>query len=188
MHIVNNIPKGTVSGMDDNRAEFYKYCAVVPLATAADTFQKVYNRFVNVLAQGAWLEAIGPYFSGRQAILLIKEASQEVLHVDPTEYDIRQLNLMLLDRRIVGKCLPDKESAVIVELLNPFQLGAGVAGGAEAIMHATNMLHDTIDRVTHAEVDLDLQNAYGRYLHQTAIDLVVDKLLDMARFIAAVYT
>ncbi len=82
--------------------------------------------------------------------------SQEALYVDPTEYDIRQLNLMLLDRRIVNKCLLDKESAAIVELLNPFQLGAGVAGGAEVIMHTTNMLHDTIDRVTHAEVDLDL--------------------------------
>jgi hypothetical protein len=32
-----------------------------------------------------------------QAILLIKEASQEALRVEPTEYDIRQLNLMLLD-------------------------------------------------------------------------------------------
>jgi hypothetical protein len=73
-----------------------------------------------VLAQGAWPEAIGPYFSGGRAILLIKEASQEALHVDPTEYDIRQLNLMLLDRRIVGKCLLDKECVAIVELLNPF--------------------------------------------------------------------
>jgi hypothetical protein len=50
------------------------------------------------------------------------------------------------------------------------------------------MLRDTIDRETHAEVDLDLQNAYGHCLHQTAIDLVVDKLLSMARFVVAVYT
>ncbi len=42
-------------------------------------------------------KAINSYFSGGRAILLIKEASQEALHVDPTEYDIRQLNLMLLD-------------------------------------------------------------------------------------------
>jgi hypothetical protein len=50
------------------------------------------------------------------------------------------------------------------------------------------MRHDTIDRETHAEVDLDLQHAYRRCLRQTAIDSVVDKLLGMARFIAAVYT
>jgi hypothetical protein len=141
-----------------------------------------------VLAQGAWPEAIGPYFSDGRAIFLIKEVSQEALHVDPTEYDIHQLNLMLLDQRIVSKCLLDKECAVIVELLTPFQLGTGVAGGVEAIVHATNMLRDTIDRETHVEVDLDLQNAYGRYLRQTAIDLVVDKLPVMARFVAAVYT
>jgi hypothetical protein len=72
---------------------------------------------------------------------------------------------MLLDRHIVGKCLLDKESAAIVKLLNPFQLGAGVAGGAQAIVHATTMLCDTIDRETHAKVDLDLQNAYERCLH-----------------------
>jgi hypothetical protein len=72
--------------------------------------------------------------------------------------------------------------------LNPFQLGAGVAGGAEAIMHATNMLRDTIDREMHAEVDLDLQNAYGRYLRQTAIDSIVDKLPGMAWFVATIYT
>jgi hypothetical protein len=50
------------------------------------------------------------------------------------------------------------------------------------------MLRDTIDRDTHAKVDLDLQNAYGRSLHQTAIDLVMDKLPSMARFVTAVYT
>jgi hypothetical protein len=109
-----------------------------------------------VLVQGTWLEAIGPYFSNGQAILLIKEVSQEALHVDPTEYDIRQLNLMLLDRRIIDKCLLNKECAAVVELLNPFQFGAGVASGAKAIVHATNMLRDTINRETHDEVDLDL--------------------------------
>jgi hypothetical protein len=51
------------------------FCAIVPLATVADIFQRMYNRFVNVLAQGAWPEAIGLYFSGGQAILLIKEVS-----------------------------------------------------------------------------------------------------------------
>jgi hypothetical protein len=95
---------------------------------------------------------------------------------------------MLLDRRIVGKCLLDKECAAIVELLNSFQLGAGVVGGAKAIMYDTNMLRDTIDRETHAKVDLDLQNAYGRCLRQTTIDSVVDKLPGMARFIVTVYT
>jgi hypothetical protein len=109
-----------------------------------------------------------------------------VLHVDPTEYDIRQLNLMLLDRRIVGKCLLDKECAAIVELLNPFQLGANVASGAEEIVHATK--HDTIVLERHAEVNLDLKNAYGRYLCETAIDSVVDKLPGMAQFIAAIST
>jgi hypothetical protein len=49
------------------------------------------------------------------------------------------------------------------------------------------MLRDTIDRETHAEVNLDLQNAYGRYLRQTAIDSIVDKLPSMVRFVTAVY-
>jgi hypothetical protein len=88
---------------------------------------------------------------------------------------------MLLDWRIVGKCLLDKECAAIAELLDPFQLNAGVAGGAEAIVHATNMLRDTIDRETHVEVDLDLQNAYRCCLRHTAIDSIVDKLTGMAR-------
>ncbi|CAN5966240.1 unnamed protein product [Sphagnum jensenii] len=95
---------------------------------------------------------------------------------------------MLPDRHIVSKCLLDKECTAIVELLNPFQLGADVIGGAEVIVHTTNMLRDTIDRETHAQVDLDLQNAYGRCLRQTTIDLVVDKLPSMARFVVAVYT
>jgi hypothetical protein len=95
---------------------------------------------------------------------------------------------MLLDRRIVGKCLLDKECTTIAELLHPFQLGVGVASGAKVIVHATNMLFDTIDRKMHAEVDLDLLNAYGRYLCQTAIDSIIDKLPGMARFVVAVYT
>jgi hypothetical protein len=53
MRIINNIPKGTALGMDGNRAEFYKYCAVIPSATTADAFQQAYNRYVNVLVQGA---------------------------------------------------------------------------------------------------------------------------------------
>jgi hypothetical protein len=50
-----------------------------------------------VLAQGASAEAISPYYSDGWAMLLIKEASQEALCVDPNEYDIHELNLMLLD-------------------------------------------------------------------------------------------
>jgi hypothetical protein len=84
MHIINSIPKGTASGMDGNRVEFYMYCAAAPSATAADTFQRAYCRFVNVLAQGAWPKAIGPYFSNGRAILLIKEASEEALRADST--------------------------------------------------------------------------------------------------------
>jgi hypothetical protein len=95
---------------------------------------------------------------------------------------------MLLDQRIIDKCLLDKECATIVELVDPFQLGVGVADGAEAIVHATNMLRDTIDFETHAEVDLDLQNAYGHCLRQTAIDLIFNKLPSMAQFIAGVYS
>jgi hypothetical protein len=146
----------------------------------ADTFQRACNLFVNLLAQGAWPEAIGLYFNGRRAILLIKEAFEEALHADPTDYDIRVLNLMLLDRRNVGKCVLDKECAAIAELLIPFQLDTGVAGGAEVIVHAINMLRETIDHETHVEVDLDLQNAYGHYLRHIAIDSVVDKLPNMA--------
>ncbi|CAK9872755.1 unnamed protein product [Sphagnum jensenii] len=74
MHIVNSIPKDT-PGMDGNRVEFYKYCAASPLTSVADAFQRVYNCFINMLAQGAWLEAIGLYFNCGWAILLIKEAS-----------------------------------------------------------------------------------------------------------------
>jgi hypothetical protein len=61
MHIVNNIPKGTASGMGGNRAEFYKYCTIALSATAANAFQRVYSCF---MAQGAWPKAIHPYFSG----------------------------------------------------------------------------------------------------------------------------
>jgi hypothetical protein len=38
IHIVNSIPRGTAPEMDDNRAEFYKYCTATPSATAANTF------------------------------------------------------------------------------------------------------------------------------------------------------
>ncbi|CAM6008915.1 unnamed protein product [Sphagnum balticum] len=75
MHFVNSIVKGTASGMDGNCVEFYKYCAVASSATVADVFQRAYNYFMNMLAQGAWLEAIGPYFNDGRAIFLIKEAS-----------------------------------------------------------------------------------------------------------------
>jgi hypothetical protein len=60
-----------------------------------------------------------------------------------------------------------------------FELSTSVVGGAEAIVHVTNMLCDSIDHETHVEVDLDLQNTYGRCLRQIAIDSVVDKLPGM---------
>jgi hypothetical protein len=63
----------------------------------------------------------------------------------------------------------------------------GVASGAEAIIHNTNMLHDTINHETYADIDMDLQNAYGRCLRQIAIDSVIDKLPGMARFVATIY-
>jgi hypothetical protein len=53
MHIVNNIPKGTALGMDGNHVDLYMYCVVAPSATPTDAFQRAYNCFINVLAQGA---------------------------------------------------------------------------------------------------------------------------------------
>jgi hypothetical protein len=53
MHIVNSIPKGTAPSIDGNRAEFYMHCTAALSAIKADAFQRAYNRFVNVLAEGA---------------------------------------------------------------------------------------------------------------------------------------
>ncbi len=39
MHIVNNIPKGTTPGTDDNHTEFYMYYVATLSATAVDVFQ-----------------------------------------------------------------------------------------------------------------------------------------------------
>ncbi len=82
----------------------------------------------------------------------------------------------------------NNERDKVVKLLNPFQLGIGVVDEAEAIVHSTNMLCDTINRETHVEVDLDLQNTYGYCLRQTTIESVVDMLPSMARFVVAICT
>ena len=71
--------------------------------------------------------------------------------------------LLLLEvlRRLVSKCLVTLSHRQALRLLSPLQLGVGVKGGCEAIVHATNHLMTSLQDNDCWTLLLDFSNAFN---------------------------
>jgi hypothetical protein len=71
-------------------------------------------------------------------------------------------------RRLAAKCLVEKHQAAVIEYLEPLQLGVGVRGATEAIIHRVKeWLHSGVP-ADHALLLLDFSNAFNT-LDRTAM-------------------
>ena len=91
---------------------------------------------------------------------------------------VRRIAVSEILRRLIAKCLVKEAKSEAVELFDPIQLGVGVSGGAEAIIHSTKITYKKIlsDVSKKGVVQIDFQNAFysvkRSHLLQAACDFI----------------
>ena len=66
-------------------------------------------------------------------------------------------------RCLIAKCLASEAKSEAVELFDCLQLGVGISGGAEAIIHSSKITYDNIVSAQPDEgvLQIDFQNAFN---------------------------
>ena len=85
-------------------------------------------------------------------------------------------------RRLAAKCANSFVIKRRSEELQPIQVGVGVAGGAEAAVHATRRLLANLPD-NHVFVKLDFSNAFNSVRRDTILATVAEKIPELYRFV-----
>ena len=78
----------------------------------------------------------------------------------------KQLSYLIVGevlRRNIAKCLASEAKSEAIELFDSLQLGVGVSGGAEAIIHSSKITYNNIVSAQTDEgvLQIDFQNAFN---------------------------
>ena len=91
---------------------------------------------------------------------------------------VRPIAVSEILRRLIAKCLVKEAKTEAIELFDSFQLGVGVSGGAEAIIHSAKITYEKIFNTDSKEgvLQIDFRNAFSSvnssYLLQAACDFI----------------
>ena len=66
-------------------------------------------------------------------------------------------------RRLIAKCLVSEAKSGAIELFDSLQLGVGISGGTEAIIHSSKITYDNIvsAKTDESVLQIDFQNAFN---------------------------
>jgi len=124
---LRSFPKNTACGRSGWRVEHLLQCCTHPAAGAG--FLESLTKFVNWLASGSAGEEFAPLIASAPLTPLLKK-----------DGGIRPIAVGEVFRRLVSKCFMSSIQSAATEYLAPLQLGVGVQGGVEAILHSMNQL------------------------------------------------
>lgn len=127
--------------------------------------------FINIILTGDIPSAVRRIFFGGRLIALQKKGG-----------GIRPIAVGYTLRRLAAKCANMFVIQRRSQELSPVQVGVGVAGGAEATVHATRRLLQNLPD-DHVFVKLDFTNAFNSVRRDRILQTVADKIPELYRFI-----
>jgi hypothetical protein len=130
------------------------------------------------LVTGHLPEEAAPYFSGARLFGGKKK-----------DGGIRPIAVGNITRRLVSKCFSFALSEKAARLLALFQLGVGVRGGCEALVHTVRALMEdpNTSQDTRCLLQVDLINAFNRVDRATAFREVRRLFPELARWFESTY-
>ena len=169
---------GSAPGPSGLRAEHLKAATKSAPANRTDKAVEALTKMVNVLAAGQLPEEAAPYFSGARLYAGNKKSG-----------GIRPIAVGDIIRRLVSKCFSYALAEKAASLLAPFQLGVGVRGGCEALVHTARALLEDPDTPKDSlnVMQLDLINAFNVADRVTAFEEVKELFPELARWMESTY-
>ena len=133
--------------------------------------------FVNWLLAGHLPDDISVYFAGAPLLACSKK-----------DGGIRPLAIGHTIRRLVSKCVCNVMKEKFETFFSPDQLGVGVKGGAETIVHAVE--HQILKNKTVADyvlLKIDLENAFNKVNRTKFLELVKEKFPEIYHWVRCCY-
>ena len=145
-----SFPAGSAPGPSGLRPSHLKEAITCPSPDLAGQLLSRLTRLVNFLAAGQAPSSITPHLCGATLLASRKKNGGH-----------RPIAVGEVLRRLVSKCLATHTRHLALTIQSPLQLGVGVKGGCEAIVHAvTQLLSPTLDN-NHWTLLLDFSNAFN---------------------------
>ena len=141
-----------------------------------EDFLVALKSFVSDFARGLFPVEIAPFYGGARLIPLAKK-----------DGGVRPMAVGEVFRRLVGKVLLPIFKEDIDKLLLPHQLGVGVSGGAEAVIHSVASCMENLE-VDEAILQIDFSNAFNLVNREVFLKIVKESLpglLNVANFLYA---
>lgn len=170
LKILSTFPAGSSGGPDGLTAQHLKdFLSGAPDLSLASALTDL----VNILLTGELPLNIREVIFGARLIALQKKGG-----------GIRPIAVGYTLRRLAAKCANAHVIKKRSDELKPKQIGVGVAGGAEAAVHAARrLLHRLPD--DHVFVKLDFSNAFNSVRRDVILESAANKLPELYRFINA---
>lgn len=108
------------------------------------------TKFVNLLAAGQAPAFVTPFLCGASLLASRKKSGGH-----------RPIAVGETLKRLVSKCLATLSRRAALSLLSTLQLGVGIRGGSEAVVHAVNRLLSSTPDTGHCTLLLDFSNAFN---------------------------
>ena len=147
---VKSFPNASAPGPSGLRPSHLKEAVKCPSPDRANLIISRLTRFTNLLAAGQTPLPVTPHLCG--ATLLASPKSKG---------GHRPIAVGEVLRRLTSKCLAIVSRSLAFAYLTPLQLGVGVRGGCEAIVHAVSSLMSSSPSSSRWTLQLDFSNAFN---------------------------
>lgn len=149
---LRSFPKDTGSGASNTKVTHLLQAVECPAPEHATAALVAITALANTLVAGMACQEIAPYLCGAPLLAINKKNN-----------DVRPIAVGEILRRLVAKCLCSHTKAKANSFLAPLQLGVGVRGACEAIVHAFNSLVESLSPSCNpiAILLIDISNAFN---------------------------
>ena len=172
---IKSFKRGSAPGPSGLRAEHLKVTIKASSHSHTDRATTAITKFSNMLLAGHVPKEVAPYFCGAKLHGAIKK-----------DGGLRPIAVGEILRRLAAKCAAKAVAPKAANLLSPLQLGVGVRGGCEGLVHTVQtLLHQETDG--HHMLQVDFINAFNLASRQAAYEEVKKSFPELAHWVASCY-
>ena len=174
---IKSFRKGSAPGPSGLRAEHLRAATQSAPPNRRVKALEAVTRLVNIMSAGDVPKEVAPYLSGARLQAGIKK-----------DGGIRPIAVGNLFRRLTSKCSMSGVYERAAKKLGPHQLGVGVPGGLESIIHAVNQLVAEEADEGWMLLQLDLVNAFNVCDRDSAFQAVEEEFPDIMKWVLTCYS
>ena len=165
---MRTFPAGSSGGPDGLRPQHL--LELVGCLEAGPALLTSLTSFTNMLLEGRCSPDVAPVLFGGQLIALEKKTG-----------GIRPIVIGYTLRRVAAKCANAYAAAILADYLQPVQVGVGISGGCEAVVHATRRFTESMPS-GYCIAKLDFSNAFNRLHRDAMLRSVIERVPGIYKF------